>query len=169
MKLTDELIREYIPAFQARYEEVGECWEWQAGISVANRVPIFCLKHTSITARKFAVEATGVDTTGKFVVHTCGNFKCVNPAHAKVLTRQQHMVYMGRHVGVGVTRVHKIAKAKQAAVGKITMAQAREIRASELTCKQLSEIYGLNPSRVSKIKRGEAWAEPNGFFTGLMR
>lgn len=169
MKLTDELIREYIPAFQARYEEVGECWEWQAGISKATKVPIFCLKHTSVTARKFIMAANGHDTDGKYVVYTCGNRVCVNPDHLKVLTKKQHMVHMGKHVGIGVTRSHKIAKAKRAAVGKITMEQAREIRASSATCKQLSEQYGLSPSRISVIKRGRGWSEMNGFFTGLMR
>lgn len=169
MKITQELVKQYKAKFMAKIEEVGDCWEWQAGFNSTSKVPIFCMKHTSVTARRFAAELSGRDTDGRFVSAKCKNYRCVNPEHISVLSRKEHLAMAGRRVGQNMLRNQKIAEAKRAAAGKITMEQAEEIRSSTMTCKELSAIYGLNPSRISKIKTGNAWKPRNGFFTGLMK
>ena len=153
--------------FHTKYDEVGECWEWNGGLSNHN-VPIFCYEKKRRTARRFILEHKGLDLTGKFVRYKCNNYLCVNPDHLRVLSKKEYMASMVKDSKKSPLRSQKIAKTKQERYGKITMEQANEIRMIDGTCRVIAAQYGISASLVTKIRRNEAWAGTN-IFTGLMR
>jgi hypothetical protein len=156
---------------KARCVEVGECWEWQGAMSNA-RSPIAALvtqypkqpKTRAIRAgtHVLAWEAhTGKSAAGKRVWRTCCNTLCVNPQHTRAGSQAQMSAWLA---SAGLCKrtpsaVASITRAKRATAAKLTMEQAREIRASTDGVIALGERYGVNKSLISRIKAGKAWRE----------
>ncbi len=69
----------------------------------------------------------------------------------------------------GPVRSAKIAVAKRAQTGKITLDDARQIRTSDEPVKVLAERYGLSKDRIYRIRRGLAWREYSNPFAGLIQ
>lgn len=155
---------------KARCIEVGECWEWQGNIS-SNGVPTACLptvypkqpgtRSARVTINALAWECrTGRSAQGKQVWRSCCNHACVNPAHMRAGTREQMCEALAK---LGTYKrspgdIAAITKGKRKA-GKLSIEQAREIRASSLSGIALAPIYGVDKSLISRIRRGEAWRE----------
>lgn len=154
----------------ARCVEVGDCWEWSGAIG-GNGIPCACIptvypkqqgvRPSRVTVTALSWEAhTGKSAAGKSVWRTCCNHLCVNPAHLRAGTRAQMAAYLVTQGAYKRTpaSIAAITKAKRKA-GKLTMLQAREIRASTLPAIALAPIYGVHHSLVTRIRRGEAWRE----------
>lgn len=84
----------------------------------------------------------------------CDSDDCCNPEHhragpkAKVMpkpTAEQRTAHR-----IGVTRVSR-------ARSKIGMDGALQIRLSEATCQAEAAKWGVQPSTISQIRRGETW------------
>jgi len=154
----------------ARCIEVGECWEWTGAIG-GNGIPCACIptmhpKQPGVRARRVTVTAlaweahTGKPAAGKAVWRTCCNHRCVNPAHLRAGSRAQMAAYLVTQDAYKRTpsSIAAITNAKRKA-GKLTMTQAREIRASTLPGIKVAALYGVHHSLVTRIRRGEAWRE----------
>lgn len=155
---------------KARCIECGDCWEWQGGL-IGGGHPQVRYKGQCGSARRAVYELSGGRLYQKsFIVTTCENRLCLNPAHLKQMTQAQYMQKLGA-LGVqgGLVRTANVARGKQAQAGKITMADARQIRQSDEPVKSLAERYGLSPERIYRIRKGTAWREyTNNPFIGLM-
>lgn len=104
-----------------------------------------------------------------FIVTTCENHICLNPAHLKQVKQRDHLSHVAALGAMGgPVRSAKIAAAKRAQTGKITIDDARYIRASDEPVKQLAERYSLSKDRIYRIRRGLAWREYSNPFAGLM-
>ena len=77
---------------RARCTECGDCWEWERAIS-NGRYPTLRYKGRVINARRAVFEMAGGNLQPKsFIVTTCGNAHCLNPAHLKQVKSKKSKV-----------------------------------------------------------------------------
>lgn len=150
--------------------ECGDCWEWQ-GALMRKRYPAIRYRGQNGSARRAVWDLSGRSLFRQsFIVVTCGNEQCLNPAHLKQVTQGEHMKQLAAQgTQGGLVRAANIAKTKRAQLGKITMDDARQIRASSETNKALAQRYGMSAERISRIRLGVAWREyTNNPFASLI-
>lgn len=133
-----------------------ECWEWTAGIHKTGYGAMHYKKvegkfSNGDKAHRFSFELHNGRPieTGKHILHSCDNRKCVNPHHLREGTNAENVqdkVSRGRqpvHIGMKNPNV------------KITDAQIQEIRdryaAGGITQMKLAEEYGIHQPHISSI------------------
>jgi hypothetical protein len=89
--------------------------------------------------RLFYEERYGPIPEGHQLDHLCRQPACVNPAHLEPVTQTENI--------------------RRGAGTKLTIDEARAIRASAERQQTLADRYGISQPHVSCIKRGGAWAE----------
>jgi hypothetical protein len=98
---------------------------------------------SAMSARRWAyIRANGPIPDSAKVYLLCKTRTCVNPKHLELLTHAQHT--------------------QRGTVAKLTLAQAREIRAAKLlaprgTGIKLAAKYGVSPATISDIWVGKTW------------
>lgn len=144
-----------LPELHARCTECGDCLLWQgahngtghprhAGGSV--RRAVWALTHRPAPANRI-------------VTVTCGQIACLNPAHLALTTRGEVTRIVHNRPDVRMRRAAASARTNQATMGKISMAIARQIRASTQTGVDLARHYGVSTSLVSLVRQGKTWVE----------
>ena len=101
---------------------------------------------------------------GFCVRSVCGDPLCVAREH---MVAEAHAAAI-RNIPRPVHVRAKIAAGKRAN-SKITMAVADEIRASTLSDRVLAEKFGVHPSMVGRIRRGDNWLRYDGALGQLVR
>jgi hypothetical protein len=146
---------------QERVIERDGCWIWQH--YAKDGLPQTKIGGKMTTVRRHIYDATHVPLTGKRIASMrCDSPLCVHPDHIAGRTRSEALRGKPKPAGHST----KIARARRAS-SKVTMEDVREIRASDETCVQLAERYGISRSCVSTIRRHEAWRELSSPFAGL--
>lgn len=156
---------------KARCIEVGECWEWQGAFSnsrsPAATIPTQYPHQPGVRARRvgahvLAWEAANMKSSGSMMVYrTCFNKTCCNPAHLRRGTSAQMSEFLAKNGKCKrkPSAIASITRAKRQTQAKLSMDQAREIRASTEGVVALADRYGVNKSLISRIKAGKAWRE----------
>ena len=158
-----------IQTIHARCTEVGDCWEWQGGTTGTGHP---CVRHDgkTVLVRRLVMQLAGRPLRpSDRAMTTCENILCVNEDH---LTPRTHRQVMARQGELGKlsepARIAKIASTHRARRGKITMDDARAIRASDETHEQAALRYGIHPNRIASIRQYKCWRELEGNpFVGL--
>ena len=152
--------------------EAGDCWEWAGAYSGPKKAHPYCYHDGSCTTvRSVVLKLSGKGRKSKkhcVAFPTCGNSRCVNPAHLRWATRSEVM-YVAAAKGLlnDRVRVSKIAATKRATVGKLNMDAARAIRASDERQIDLAKRYGISQHAVSAIRMNRRWKEYTTPFSGL--
>jgi hypothetical protein len=148
-----------LDAILARCVEEGECWMWAQGLNGAGH-PVARHAGTSILVRRRAYElhhGRVPDGRSHGLRMTCRNTRCVNPSHIEAVTRsrlireakpraaEHYMTFVRARVAQGTT--------------KLGFAAARAIRADLRSCIVVAAEYGVSPSLVTQIRRGEVWRD----------
>ena len=156
-----------VESLLARTVDVGECKEW-LGYSNNNNPRVYHEGRLQPT-RKVLCKLNGQHIPpGFFVGTSCGNRKCVNPAHAVIRTPRQHAVIMAENVDhMHPSRLLKLTEKAQVR-RKLTDEQLEEIRMTGTSRRILAEKFAVNPSLISRIRAGKAHrmsaARNNPFF-----
>lgn len=156
---------------KARTIEDGDCWRWSGSTTSGGYPTMKPMGCDCTLVRRVVLDLVGVKLKPRQpTVTTCGERLCVNPAHLKPSTAAKvGQAAAARGAFSTTTRGAKIAAAKRAANGKLSMDIAREIRASTDTNAALAERHGVHPSLVQRIKAGKSWRDYSNPFAGLMR
>jgi hypothetical protein len=155
--VTDDDIARYIAA---RVIEDGDCLRW-TGFRV-NGHPAGAIGPLKFLVRREVWQAAhGEIPPGRILRCTCETPLCVNLEHLRCTTYQSVAKECGA-LGLmsGRVRSARIADVKRAGrQAKISQADAEVIRGSDAKGVELAEQFGISPSTVSKIRRGECRRE----------
>ena len=127
-----------------------ECWIWLAGKDAGG----YGQFRRRYTHRISWALVSGEIPEGMFILHSCDNRSCVNPAHLSPGTaadNAQDMVSRGRQTS-GVRNA--MAKLTDLDVGDIRRVYA----AGEKGQRDIAAAYGINKSAVSRIINRKRWA-----------
>ena len=145
------------------YVKIGlpdECWPWTAA-RFDGGYGQFRLGKKKVKASRCAFELTREPLGDLKALHSCDNPPCCNPAHlfkGTLSDNSQDRDRKGRAAPCALKPMH--GESNPAA--KLCSGQVLEIRAlaqSGAVRRRIAEQYGISPSQVGNIARGEAWAE----------
>lgn len=166
--VTRETLREWL---MERTEEDGDCWLWRRSLN-SGGVPVATVNGMkSKTVRSLVFALQGGDSTGLCVIPLrCSDPLCVRPEHQVAVTRAQCNAWLGelgRFSTVRSRTVHAEAGRKRS---RLTMADAKAIRAMrarDMTLAQIAEHWPVSTGTISKICRGERWRDYGDPMTQL--
>lgn len=152
-----------------RCREDGDCWLWQLSVS-SHGVPVMHLKDSGklIGVRRFVALKKGLNIEGLLVTNTCGNNRCVCPAHVLVVTKSEMGKLNVARTGYtsNVLRRKKISDAKRK-TAKLSLAQAIEVRNSTESLSDIAEKAGISRATASRIRNAKMWKEYGTPFDGI--
>ena len=123
-------------------EPNGECLEWTGCINRDGYGNTRAYGKQWRTHR-LALELEGIDTTGHFVLHSCDNPLCCNPAHLRTGTQQDNM---------------RDRSERGRANRKLTKKQVLEIRAiTGMYQREIAAQYGVTQTVIGKIRNRKIW------------
>lgn len=139
--------------FWAKVTKGDGCWEWagfrsREGYGQLRTGPRGRQKQELAHRVSWEV-SVGPIPAGLLVCHHCDNPPCVRPDHLFVGTSSDNL-----RDSAAKGRMHP---GSQHGMSKLIEAEVRAIRASTLTQKELSLLYGVDRSVISNIKRRRAW------------
>ena len=91
---------------------------------------------------------------GKILVHKCGNPKCINIDHLKVVDRKDNIAAMK----AAQPTERPDIKGEKKLQAKLTEQQARIIKYSLESHRSLAKKYGVSTTTISNIKKGKQWS-----------
>ena len=160
----------FIDWVRDRSIEVGDCWEWQGYFERHSNTPVSIRNSKHICVRRvLAIELQLIDDRSRKVTGTrCRNWRCVNPKHLQLLTRQVAAKRAAENRTGGKLMSSRKASDHRRKRAKLTIDQVRAIRASDRTCRALAIEYGVSFQHIALIKSGRIWRETGNVFSNLV-
>lgn len=160
--------------FAARCTEDGDCLLWKLKTSRSG-APVMYYRdengaRCNCHARSVAWRAAGKRKLkpGEVLTMDCDNPACLNPGHMVVVTRADILRRVSNEAATKKLRYATITRVIRAKQGKLTMEDARYVRASDKTLAALAQELGVSAQLLSLIRRGVRWPELTGqVFSGL--
>jgi hypothetical protein len=127
----------------------GECWPWKRAKNTSGYGNHY--RGGQVLAHRFAYELThGAIPAGLYVLHSCDNPPCCNPAHLSVGTQAENI------------KQRVLRCRSRGTPRKLSMQVAREMRAlvPSMSVNAISKRFGVANAIVRQIVRGETYREP---------
>lgn len=141
--------------FWSRMDKSGgpdSCWEW-TGLRHDYGYGMFLGRR----AHRFAWELTnGPIPDGLFILHSCDNPPCCNPAHLSSGTQEENLRQMAARGRGGQSKGERSGRAK------LTWESVRAIRAAydgSVTTSALARQYGVSHETMRVMLLGRTWIE----------
>lgn len=132
-----------------------ECWVW-TGALVKNGYGTFTIDDRTYNASHVALALDGrprfiaEDGRPAVALHgDCSHTSCVNPAHLRWGTQKENIA--------DKYRLGRAANNLPDSRIKLTAEQVKAIRDDPRTSPHVAKDYGITPSHVRYIRRGEVW------------
>lgn len=159
-----------LQVIRSRSKECGDCWEWM-GSFTSGCVPMMYHRGKRCPVRSLILSGLkGTPTPPKHVASTtCENGWCVNPEHAKNITKTK-MLERSRKNTNQEARAAKIAATQIKRIGKIDDAAMDRIMNGDEKGVHLAQELGVDQSLISAYRLGKAgkYRKANP-FAGLMK
>lgn len=127
------------------------CWLWQGHRSPDGYGQISVRGRRLALTHRVAYELKkGAIPPGMFVLHSCDNPPCCNPAHLRVGGMAENMADMVSRGRSPHMRNERSGKAK---LTDAQVAEIRQRRADGATCADLGREFGAHPAHISRITR----------------
>ena len=137
-----------------------DCWPWTASLGTRGYGQIGHKAGKPKGAHRVAYElAVGPIPTALFVLHTCDNPACCNPAHLFLGTQADNMADMLRK---GRKVVLRGTEKKQARLDEDKVRQIRSLAAGGWLHADIAAAYGIHPTYVGVIAARKKWAHVAG-------
>lgn len=149
------------------------CWNWTSPNSLVGRGRgyVSIKGKPMLHHRAVWTLLRGPIPTGAFLCHHCDNPRCANPEHLYVgddKSNVRDMWERGRHwtqqqpdrareLGREYGKLNDWARGERNPKAKLTPAQVDEIRRSKGSSYSVAPHYGVNPTTIQRIRKGEAW------------
>lgn len=159
---------DFVDRVHARSVEEGDCWVWTG--PKASSVPVVHVSRdvlrgsrardamVCVSVRRLLFACIhGADPYPRMLIAKCGHPQCVRPEHLQAQTAAAFSRRMSKHRNEPL-RARKIAVAKRASA-KLDAEKVRAIRARSESGPILAKEYGVDPSLISRIRRGQAWRD----------
>ena len=128
------------------------CWQW-TGATLSNGYGQMWHTGKARYAHRIAYEMfVGVIPSDLQVCHSCDNPSCVNPSHLFLGTQADNERDKGAKGRQARGSSHGNSKLTEVEVASIRVA-----RAGGVTCKELGQRYGVDPSTIGHAARGKNW------------
>jgi len=124
--------------------KTSDCWLW-IGVKDTSGYGKFSIKKKRVGSHRFSYELATKQPIpkGMVIMHTCDNPSCVNPKHLRIGTFSENAVDM-------------VIK-NRSRICYLTAEQVKEIKASNLSIKELSLKYDVSTSCIRDIKKKRTW------------
>jgi hypothetical protein len=146
-----------------RCHEDGDCLIWDH--KKLRGQPVHTFERKSGYIRQLAWKAAGKRPLreNERLTMTCGHKDCLEPSHMKAITQAEVLRHTCGSASVKLRKYAAVTESVRKRKAKITLEDARYVRASDKTLTELSGELGISIQRLSKIRRGEAWPDRNPF------
>lgn len=145
----------------ARCEEVGDCMEWQGGMSHGNTPVARVSGGNVVSVRRYIfTELLGNELPkGRSASIRCHNQRCVAEAHIYSATRTDimNMAVETTRYGKRLSRNAKIAAKARARLSSLTPEQVQFIKESPLSGSAVAKVVGCAKSTANCIRSGRTW------------
>ncbi len=133
-----------------------ECWPWTAGTKGNNEYGNFCVAGTptSVASRMAWILSRGPIPEGLWVLHTCDNPPCCNPAHLFLGTPKRNTSDMHTKGRAKPPRGQRNGNHKLTELQVILMKQ--KMREGQST-RSVGLEFGVSHTTADWIKRGKLW------------
>jgi hypothetical protein len=155
-----------LEAIRARCDEVGDCWLWRDGTNSSGHPSARFGCKAWLVARFVYLELLGKTLfAGNVVSARCRQRRCVSPLCMVQRSRSQCTARTYVDGTRDVTREHftRRAAALRQGLAKLTLSQAREIRARRADGERaldLAREFGVCRGAVDNVVSGRSWREP---------
>ena len=135
---------------EIRYIINGDCWECVSHTSDRAGYPIIGRNDRYQRMSRYIYSfVNGPIESGKYIMHSCDNPRCINPGHLSPGTPKENTQDMIRK---GRKRVGGDIKSS-----KLTESQVRDIFQDERGCTVIAREYDISKKLVYNIKGGKTW------------
>lgn len=173
--------RELLERFMTKVVLDGECWRWTGQLRGSDPKQArgqFYVNRRYVSSARWIYQYVNPDDdmTGKFVLHSCDNAKCVNPSHLSLGTQAENVADMWKRgrahqqVRPGIcknnmARLQKLLADNPSLRGhgernrhaRLTTDQVLVILSSKEPTRILAARYGVNRSTIQRIRGGTSW------------
>jgi len=141
--------------FWERVDKRGddECWEWQRARQTAG-YGAMTVNYKVLAMHRYSWELhNGPIPHGAHVLHKCDNPPCCNPKHLFLGTHAENMKDMANK-----KRATKVGRKGEAHhMSKLTEADVREIRASDVPARLAAIGYGVTATTIYMVRNRLIW------------
>ena len=152
MSANDRVKRRKVALMQIDIDKSGYCWEWTGRRNKSGYGLTAIRGGSELAHRAYWQLVIGEVPAGMYLLHSCDNKRCVNPAHLRVGTHAENMAEAKER-----NRMRPM-RGSANGMAKISYEIAEEIRRDETSSNvSLAKKYGVSDVVISNVRLGKSW------------